>query len=78
METAELIKPMHFAGDQDAGKKTWSIIQADLRREYGEETYNSWLSKLELSEFSPYNLDFTVPTRFVKDWIVTHFEKKIF
>lgn len=78
METAELLKPtyspMHM---QDIGSKTWSIIQNELRRECGEETYNSWLSKLELSEFSPYSLGFSVPTRFVKDWILTHFEKKI-
>ena len=55
----------------------WPLVQEDLRREFGEDTYKSWISKLECRESSNNTINFVVPTRFIRDWVVTHFEKKI-
>ncbi len=62
---------------QNTGYEAWAQIQSDLRHECGEETYRSWISKLEFNDCTNYHLSLTAPTRFVKDWITTHFEKRI-
>jgi chromosomal replication initiator protein len=77
METADLVKQNPLSINDNNRKEVWSLIQDALRAEYGEETYKSWLSKLELQECSDHYANFVVPTRFVRDWILTHFEKKI-
>lgn len=59
------------------GQVVWSLVKDDLRREFGEDTYKSWISKLECKDCSNATVNFTVPTRFIRDWVITHFEKKI-
>ena len=55
----------------------WKDVLKDLRSEYGEDTYKSWISKLELIDITAGCANFVVPTNFIKDWLLTHFEKKI-
>lgn len=59
------------------GQMIWSIVKDDLKQEFGEDTYRSWISKLECSGFSSTAVNFSVPTRFIRDWVLTHYEKKI-
>lgn len=65
------------ASNGDDGQMIWSIVRDDLKREFGEDTYKSWISKLECSGFTTTSVNFAVPTRFIRDWVLTHFEKKI-
>jgi len=55
----------------------WVDISKDLRITYGEDTYRSWISKLEFLDTKGGYANFVVPTHFIKDWLLTHFEKKI-
>jgi chromosomal replication initiator protein len=55
----------------------WDEVLKDLRITYGEDTYKSWISKLELIDVTAGCANFVVPTHFIKDWLRTHFEKKI-
>ena len=55
----------------------WSLVQDELKRECGDDNYKSWLSKLQIVSAMQYIASFTVPTRFIRDWILTHYEKKI-
>ena len=59
------------------GQIIWSIVQDDLKQEFGEDTYKSWISKLECTGFNASSVNFYVPTRFIRDWVRTHYEKKI-
>jgi len=59
------------------GQIVWPLVKDDLRREFGEDTYKSWISKLECKGCTNATVNFTVPTRFIRDWVFTHFEKKI-
>lgn len=59
------------------GQMIWSIVEDDLKQEFGEDTYKSWISKLECSGFSSSTVNFYVPTRFIRDWVRTHYEKRI-
>ena len=55
----------------------WSILQTELKKNFGEEIYSSWLKSITL--FKEYNdyLVLGVPTRFFRDWIVSRYLDKI-
>jgi chromosomal replication initiator protein len=55
----------------------WDAVVYDLRHEYGEDTYKSWISKAIFNRIEGGCLYIAVPTRFIRDWLVTHFERKI-
>ena len=55
----------------------WEEIQANFKKTFGSEIYNSWLQKISLvKEFNDY-LILGVPTRFFRDWIVSRYLDKI-
>ena len=55
----------------------WSILQNELKKNFGEEIYSSWLKSVILvKEFNDY-LILGVPTRFFRDWIVSRYLDKI-
>lgn len=51
----------------------WSIIHQNLREEFGEAIFRSWLKALTLQAYYHGTLEVSVPTRFMKDWIQTHY-----
>ena len=56
---------------------SWSEIQISLKKNFGNEIYNSWLEKMTLvKEYNDY-LILGVPTRFFRDWIVSRYLDKI-
>ena len=73
-KSSEEIKTELSATSNDHG---WHQTLNALKKEYGEATYKSWISKLELINISNNHANFTVPTNFIKNWLLTHFEKKI-
>ena len=55
----------------------WEIIQKELRKQFGNEIYESWLKKIIFEEkFSNYIL-VSVTTRFLRDWIVSRYLDQI-
>jgi chromosomal replication initiator protein len=64
-------------GQSLAADLEWQAVLKDLRVECGEDTYKSWISKLQLIDITNNCANFVVPTNFIKDWLLTHFEKKI-
>ncbi len=55
----------------------WEIIQKELRKQFGNEIYESWLRKIVFEEkFSNYVL-VSVSTRFIRDWIVSRYLDQI-
>ena len=56
---------------------SWEIIQKELRKQFGNEIYESWLRKIVFEEkFSNYIL-VSVSTRFIRDWIVSRYLDQI-
>ncbi len=53
--------------------KLWKKIHAALRGEFGEAVFRSWLKPLTLQACYHGTLEVSVPTRFMKDWIQTHY-----
>jgi chromosomal replication initiator protein len=48
-----------------------------LKAKLGKEIYDSWCAGLRLESMNGKNLVFSVPTRFLKNWLQTHYAVKI-
>ena len=58
-------------------KIDWQNIKKELREKLGNDIFESWIKKIELvEEFHNYIL-FSVPTRFIRDWIVSRYLDQI-
>tara|TARA_Y100000816_G_scaffold192753_1_gene140619 strand:- start:757 stop:2145 length:1389 start_codon:yes stop_codon:yes gene_type:complete len=56
---------------------SWEVIQKELRQQFGNEIYESWLKKIVFEEkFANYIL-VSVSTRFIRDWIVSRYLDQI-
>ncbi len=55
----------------------WEIIQVEMKNKLGKDIYESWLKKIIfVEEFNNYIL-LSVPTRFIRDWIVSRYLDQI-
>ncbi len=48
-----------------------------LRAELGDAVYNSWFTRLELDRVEPGALHLSVPTKFLKSWVQSHYASRI-
>ena len=51
----------------------WARIRGALREEFGEAAFRSWLKPLTLVGHDGGEVRISVPTRFMRDWIATHY-----
>ncbi|MDR2077510.1 MAG: chromosomal replication initiator protein DnaA [Rickettsiales bacterium] len=51
----------------------WSEARDALRNEFGDSVYNSWLSELSLVSLTDYEIVMSVPTTFVRDWLLREY-----
>ena len=58
-------------------KKNWVIVQQKLKESYGLDVYKSWIQNVEAKGIDFASLILVVKTRFVRDWIVSHYADKI-
>ena len=55
----------------------WNIVLKKLNSEYGNEIFNSWIKNISIKNLDNDIIYFTVPTRFIRDWITSHYLDKI-
>ena len=55
----------------------WQCVRDRLRTDVGDAAYNSWLKQLELTNIHDDRVLMSVPTRFMRDWVVSHYAEKI-
>jgi len=55
----------------------WEIIQKELRKQFGNEIYESWLRKIVFEEKFINHILVSVSTRFIRDWIVSRYLDQI-
>lgn len=55
----------------------WSQVYDQLREEFGEAVFRSWLKPMTLQACYHGTLEISVPTRFMKDWIQSHYAVRI-
>ena len=55
----------------------WKTIQLEMKNKFGKDIFESWLKKIIfVEEFNNYIL-LSVPTRFIRDWIVSRYLDQI-
>ncbi len=55
----------------------WKKVHNDMRNEFGEAIFRSWLKPLKLQAFYHGTMEVSVPTRFMRDWIQNHYAERI-
>jgi chromosomal replication initiator protein len=65
------------AEKSDANQDAWTRICRRLRSELGEDVFSSWFGRLELDGISDGIAYLSVPTKFLKSWIESHYADKI-
>jgi chromosomal replication initiator protein len=48
-----------------------------LREEFGDAAFKSWLKPMALADVTSGRVRLAVPTRFLKDWAVTHYSERL-
>ncbi len=57
--------------------QVWQRVAARLKAELGEDLYASWFARMEIESVSAERMTVSVPTRFLKSWIESHYLKKL-
>jgi chromosomal replication initiator protein len=55
----------------------WSRVKRRLRIEFGEDVYSSWFARLQFDERNENVAKLSVPTRFLKSWIESHYLDRV-
>ena len=55
----------------------WGRIARRLRAELGEEVFTSWFGRLELDGIAEGTAQLSVPTKFLKSWIQSHYQERM-
>ena len=61
----------------DAIHAQWTRVKGQLRDEFGEAAFKSWFDPLTLADVCEGQVKMCVPTRFLRDWVVTHYRDRI-
>ena len=64
-------------GDAATTTDAWMRVYRRLRLELGEDVFSSWFGCLELDALSGEDAFLSVPTKFLKSWIQSHYAEKI-
>jgi len=55
----------------------WARIRGRLRQEFGDAAFRSWLMQMTLTDVTGGRVRISVPTRFLRDWIASHYADRI-
>jgi chromosomal replication initiator protein len=77
--------PLPIAHEQDedtvpaAGPtaEQWARVKQRLRAEVGEDIFTSWFARVEFEEADRWTVFLSVPTRFLKSWLQSHYRDKL-
>lgn len=59
--------------DQDV----WSRVRGRLKAEVGEDVFSSWFARMDLEAVDHETAKHSVPTRFLKSWIQSHYSDRL-
>src|SRR3974390_2279861 len=55
----------------------WTRVKGRLRAEVGDAIYSSWFARMELECIEADTARISVPTRFLKSWIQSHYVERL-
>ncbi|WP_068311030.1 chromosomal replication initiator protein DnaA [Polycladidibacter hongkongensis] len=59
------------------GPEQWDRVKKRLRAELGEDVFTSWFARVDLEEHNNGTIRLSVPTRFLKQWIQSHYSERL-
>jgi chromosomal replication initiator protein len=68
---------MEKAGHDSQLNAQWARVRGRLRAEFGEAAFRSWLKPLTLVGHNGNEVRVAVPTRFMRDWILSHYVERL-
>jgi chromosomal replication initiator protein len=57
--------------------KHWQFVRGELKGEYGEAAFNSWLKPVEFVSYRDGRVLLSAPTRFMRDWVRSHYASRV-
>lgn len=63
--------------NEDAVRNEWGQICNQLKDEVGEKAFDSWLKPLSVGSFANGVMNICVPTRFMRNWVITNYSDRI-
>jgi chromosomal replication initiator protein len=58
-------------------QESWSRVKGRLRVEVGDDIYSSWFARMDLEGLDDSTVRLSVPTRFLKSWIQSHYSERV-
>ncbi|MPZ57099.1 MAG: chromosomal replication initiator protein DnaA [Rhizobiales bacterium] len=58
-------------------QERWTRVKGRLRAELGEDVYTSWFARVDLEGLDEETVRMSVPTRFLKSWIQSHYAERV-
>jgi chromosomal replication initiator protein len=58
-------------------QERWQRVKGQLRSELGEDVFTSWFGRMELEAVEKDAIRLSVPTRFLRNWIQSHYSERV-
>ena len=58
-------------------QERWLRVKEKLRAEVGEDIFQSWFARMDLERIEVDTAHLSVPTRFLKSWIQSHYTDRV-
>lgn len=80
------IAASHFTGNAgtdtrdsstESAAAVWKAIKDEAAKQFGAGAVSNWLSRVSAESLSPCEIKLVAETRFVKDWVQTHYLRKM-
>jgi chromosomal replication initiator protein len=65
------------AGRPSGDESQWARVKRRLRVEVGEDIFSSWFARMDLEAVEGDGVRLSVPTRFLKSWILAHYAERV-
>ncbi|EFO32724.1 chromosomal replication initiator protein DnaA [Roseibium sp. TrichSKD4] len=62
---------------ETTGSEHWNRVKKSLRAELGDDVFSSWFARVDLEEHADGTVRLSVPTRFLKQWIQSHYNDQL-
>ncbi|MBO6756414.1 MAG: chromosomal replication initiator protein DnaA [Roseibium sp.] len=62
---------------ETSGSEHWNRVKKSLRAELGDDVFSSWFARVDLEEHTDGTVRLSVPTRFLKQWIQSHYNERL-
>ena len=61
----------------DFNEKNWPLLKRNIKKIVGDTAYNNWFKQLSFISIENTTITLSVPTKFLRDWIVNNYADKV-